>query len=69
VVASALGLGFAILLELLVKASHPPAAATLLLMTLGGFPAILSTVFNVAAGVVIVATTGEGFRRLRLMGK
>lgn len=66
VLSSALALGVAIPLELLAKASIPPAAATVLLMTLGGFPPTVSSVFNIMAGVLIIAAVGEIFRRLRL---
>ena len=67
VLSSALALGLAIPMELLAKASHPPAAATVLLMTLGGFPASLHSVLDIMAGVLIIATAGEVFRDLRLV--
>jgi hypothetical protein len=50
---------------ILVRASHPPAAATTLLVALGaiaGPPAILATI----VGVLIVAIAGELVRRYRL---
>ncbi|HEY8504791.1 MAG TPA: HPP family protein [Gemmataceae bacterium] len=47
-------------------AFHPPAAATTLLVTLGGFRPTWSDFLTVAAGVLIVAVAGEVIRRLRL---
>lgn len=48
------------------KASHPPAAATTLLISLGGLKATAGEAASVAAGVLIVAALGEGLRRVRL---
>ncbi len=48
------------------KASHPPAAATTLLVALGGLKATASGAAAVAAGVLIIAALGEGVRRVRL---
>ena len=48
------------------RASHPPAAATTLLVALGGLRATASTAAAVAAGVLIIAALGEGVRRIRL---
>jgi len=50
----------------LLKASHPPAAATMLLVALGGFKPGWHTVMTVMAGVVLLAVLGEGVRALRL---
>lgn len=47
-------------------ASHPPAAATTLLVALGGLKATATGAAAVAAGVLIVAALGEGLRRVRL---
>lgn len=49
----------------LLKASHPPAAATTLLVALGGIGPTWSDAGNVVAGVVVVASFGEGVRYLR----
>ncbi len=49
----------------LLKASHPPAAATTLLIALGGFRPTVHDVFTIVVGVLIVAVAGEGLRRLR----
>lgn len=51
---------------LLLKASHPPAAATTLLVALGGFEMNVHGALTVVAGVIIVATAGEALRRIRL---
>jgi hypothetical protein len=63
--ASALALGLTLLVALLLKASHPPAGATTLLVALG---AIRTTqdALNAAAGVVLVALLGTALRRVRL---
>jgi hypothetical protein len=45
---------------------HPPAAATTLLVTLGGFKPTWSEARTVAMGVFVVAIVGELLRRLRL---
>ncbi|MEA2520275.1 MAG: hypothetical protein QOF49_2355, partial [Chloroflexota bacterium] len=50
---------------MLARGSHPPAAATTLLVTLG----VIRTgtdVLNLAVGVVLIALAGEGIRRVRL---
>lgn len=49
----------------LLRASHPPAAATMLLVALGGLPPTARTVASVAAGTLILATLGIGSRALR----
>jgi hypothetical protein len=50
----------------LARASHPPAAATMLLVALGGFSPSWKGAGTIAAGVLILATLGEGARYLRL---
>jgi hypothetical protein len=49
----------------LLKASHPPAAATMLLVALGGIAPTWRGAGLVVAGVLIVAGIGEGVRYLR----
>ena len=49
----------------LLKASHPPAAATMLLVALGGFPPTWTSVGTIIAGVLILAILGEAVRYLR----
>lgn len=53
---------------LLADVSHPPAAATTLLIALGAFPPVLRSAIELVAGIAIVALAGEFFRRLRLGG-
>ncbi len=66
VAASVLAVGLTMLGKTCFKASHPPAAATTLLISLGGLKATASEAAAVAAGVLIVAALGEGVRRVRL---
>ncbi|MBX6314041.1 MAG: HPP family protein [Isosphaeraceae bacterium] len=49
----------------LLKASHPPAAATMLLVALGGFSPTWRSAGTIVAGVLILAILGEGVRYLR----
>ncbi len=63
-VAAALALALTLLGALLLKASHPPAGATTLLVALGAFK--IEDILTVVAGVLIVAVAGELARRLRL---
>jgi hypothetical protein len=48
------------------KAFHPPAAATALLITLGAFKLGLKELEVLVIGVMVVAFVGEFFRRIRL---
>jgi CBS-domain-containing membrane protein len=48
------------------RASHPPAAATTLLAALGGFAPTLRSTVAVLAGVLLTALFGELLRRWRL---
>jgi CBS-domain-containing membrane protein len=66
VVCSAVALGLAVVMELLMEASHPPAAATVLLITLGGFPPSLLSAVIIMVGVALLCALGEPVRRLRL---
>jgi CBS-domain-containing membrane protein len=63
--ASVLAIALLIFGEKLAKAGHPPAAATALLITLGGLGTTPKDLLAIAAGVVIVAGLGEILRRLR----
>jgi CBS-domain-containing membrane protein len=49
----------------LLEASHPPAAATMLLVALGGSDPSWHTAVTIVAGVLILALPGEGLRYLR----
>ena len=64
--ASALAIGLTLLGGIVLRASHPPAAATTLLAALGGFPPTLRSPLTVMVGVLIVAALGELLRRARL---
>ncbi len=65
--AAALAIALTLLASALIRSSHPPAAATTLLVALGAFRTA-SDALTVAAGVLIVGVVGEGFRRLRREG-
>jgi hypothetical protein len=65
--ASVIAIALTIVLGILLRASHPPAAATTLLVSLGGIRT-LEDGLNLAVGVVLIALAGEGLRRLRLHG-
>jgi hypothetical protein len=68
VLAAAFAVALTILVELVVHASHPPAASTTLLFALGKFQPNPHDVLTVVVGVLIVATAGELLRRTRLGG-
>jgi hypothetical protein len=63
--ASMVALLLAMLLGMLLRASHPPAAATVLLITLGSMKT-QEQLIALAIGVVILGVAGEAVRRLRL---
>lgn len=67
ILAAALALLMTILGCLSVKASHPPAGATTLLVALGSV-ASFTAAMSVALGVVLIAVVGEGLRWMRLKG-
>lgn len=64
VCAALLALAVAMGLEILLKAQHPPAAATTLLAALGSFRLDWTYTWEVFVGVVAVTVTGELIRRL-----
>ena len=66
VLASALGVALTILVQKWLKAPHPPAAATTLLITLGGFKPNLHDALALGSGIALVAFAGEVLRRVRL---
>ncbi|MEG3437267.1 HPP family protein [Pannus brasiliensis CCIBt3594] len=66
VVASVLAVGLNMLFGFLLKASHPPAAATTLLIALGGVKPVWRDAVTIAVGVIVVAIVGEFFRRFRM---
>lgn len=57
------------LLELVLRASHPPAASTALLVALGSLKPTVRDTTAVVVGVLIVGFAGEAVRRLRLRGR
>jgi HPP family len=63
--ASVVAIALTVLFGVLLRASHPPAAATTLLVSLGSI-ATLVDALNLVAGVVIIAIVGELVRRARL---
>lgn len=64
--AAVLAIGLAAILEVVLRAAHPPGAATTLLASLGSFKPTLAQTVQVAVGVLIVAIVGEVVRRARL---
>ncbi len=48
------------------RASHPPASATTLLIALGGFQPTVHDLLTIVIVVCIVALIGEFLRRVRL---
>ena len=56
---------FCLLVQQLLKASHPPAAATALLIALGGFKLVPSDMLAIAVGVGLIVLIGEPLRRAR----
>ena len=66
--ASVIAMGATLLIQVPLKASHPPAAATALLVSLGGFSLAWRDMGVLTAGILIVALLGEGLRRLRTAG-
>lgn len=63
VLAAALAIFVGTWLEVAVRAQHPPAAATTLLVALGSFRPTLHDAAVVFSGVVIVALVGEFVKR------
>jgi len=62
--ATAIALALTMLLGIVLKASHPPAGATTLLVSLGAFK--IEDSLTAVIGIVLVASAGELFRRMRL---
>jgi hypothetical protein len=65
VIAATIAVALTIAVGALLRASHPPAAATTLLVALGA-TATADKVLSLLAGVVVVAIAGELLRRVRL---
>lgn len=64
--ASVLAMFLTVAGQIPLKAFHPPAAATTLLIALGAFKPGLKELQVLVIGVMIVAFIGEFFRRLRM---
>lgn len=65
--AAVIALLVTVLVCLLLKATHPPAGATTLLVALGSIKTAADAI-NLIIGVVIIAIVGEVVRRVRLKG-
>jgi hypothetical protein len=65
VAAATLAIGLTALAGIILRASHPPAAATTLLVALGAI-STASQILATIVGVLIVAVAGEFIRRYRL---
>jgi HPP family len=65
VVAATIAVALTVLVSAALRASHPPAAATTLLVALGA-SATADKALSLFAGVVVVAIAGELLRRVRL---
>lgn len=65
VVAASIALGLTIAATRALRASHPPAASTTLLVALGLFSVTIDAALTIAAGVVLVVLLGGGLRELR----
>jgi hypothetical protein len=63
--AATVAMALSILVGILLRASHPPAAATVLLVALGSIKD-LQQIIAFAIGLIILAVAGEVVRRLRL---
>jgi hypothetical protein len=52
--------------SLVLRASHPPAVSTSMLLALGSFRPTVHDALTIAVGVLVVASAGELLRRARL---
>jgi hypothetical protein len=64
--AAAFAVAATIAVSLLLRVSHPPAASTTLLVALGSLRITVHDIGAVVIGLLVVASLGELFRRLRL---
>ena len=63
--ASVIAMALTLLAQIPLRASHPPAASTALLISLGGFSLDRRSLGILTAGILLTALTGEALRRLR----
>lgn len=68
VVAAALAVLVSMLLQTVLKAPHPPAEATTLLIALGALPAAPHSAMVIMIGVVLVTVVGETAKRAHRPG-
>lgn len=66
VCASALAVALTMLGQIALRAYHPPAAATTLIISLGVIHMTWRDASGLVAGILVVAVTGEFLRRLRV---
>jgi CBS-domain-containing membrane protein len=64
--ASAMAMAVVALVQPLLRAFHPPSAATALLITLGAYHLTWKNSLSMMGGVVVIALMGEWFQRIRL---
>jgi hypothetical protein len=65
-VAAALGLGLMLAFQMPTRSLHPPAAATVMLVTLGALSSPWDAL-RLCAAAVVMGALGEGARRIRLL--
>lgn len=63
---SAMAVAVMVLVQPSLRAFHPPAAATALLITLGAYHLTWKSAASMMGGVVVIALMGEWFQRIRL---
>ena len=63
---SAMAIAVMVLVQPTLRAFHPPAAATALLITLGAYHLTWKSSASMMGGVVVIALLGEWFQRIRL---
>lgn len=66
--AAAIAIALTIVINMFLRSSHPPAAATTLLVSLGAFKT-QNEILAIIAGVLILAIIGEALRRIRTGGE
>lgn len=64
--ASALAVALTVLVQPSLRAYHPPAAATALLITMGAYRTTWPNMLALLGGALVVALLGEWLRRIRL---
>ena len=63
--AAVIAMALTLVIQVPLKASHPPAAATALLIALGGIGLTAKELTVLVAGILLVTALGEGAKRLR----